>query len=189
MLNQSRFCHRLIAVAILLALIVPTLVACNGNKGGTITSGAFGGRLHGGSTFSLFLVVLEEQSDIIDYVGVVCAPEGHIKGAPVIIASNVEIRDCKFSMQTDQVVIKGEFVSPTSAQGTITGLVPDTARCGIPSQGTWTSEYDMNVHRLTTQDEGTVLVTSSAVTTEGGTAYSRVICWPEDNKGFEAELM
>jgi hypothetical protein len=95
-------------------------------------------------TFQLLLIVFEEGSDVIDFITLACMPEGVIAGLPSTIAADLEIEEGKFSAESDEILIDGRFMSPTTAEGTIRALTEDARDCGVPDEGRWMAECNLS---------------------------------------------
>lgn len=96
-------------------------------------------------TFKPVLVVFD--GDRVDHVGLYCAPEGTISGLPVTVGRNLELDGGKFSTKAPDVEVEGEFVSGTRAEGTIRALTANAGECGVPKQGSWTAECNLEVEK------------------------------------------
>src|SRR3990172_316811 len=94
-------------------------------------------------TFKLLLIVFNDNSGVIDYVELACAPQGTISGFPVTVAKDVKVAGGQFRAEDNDVVIQGQFISSTEVEGTIHALTDDARSCGVPDEGKWTAKCDL----------------------------------------------
>lgn len=140
-------------------------------------AGFFQTDLVGDATFSIILVVGKDNAKKIDIVDLACTPTGIYELSNVFtIAQNVKIRDGKFNVRHEQVVVKGRFTEPTVAEGTIKARpkFTDAQSCGIPKKGPWTSECSLGVERTPPPEDsdGAGLTTAIGTGEEGTTIAS-----------------
>jgi hypothetical protein len=128
-------------------VLVLALCGCGGGGGGA--QPVAGGYQTPGEdqTYKLVLVVFEEGGDRVDHVGLYCAPEGTIAGLPVTVGRNLDLDGGKFTTKAPDVEIAGEFVSERRAEGTIRALTANARECGVPEQGSWTADCNLEVER------------------------------------------
>lgn len=129
--------------------VLPLLLSACGDGGITPAAGGFGGGLEGDATFLVTLIVFEEESEIVDVVRVSCAPEGTLdllRGS-VTVGTDVPIDGGTFSVESKDVAIEGEFVTPERAEGEIRARTPAAEDCGVPRTGQWSADCDLLVTR------------------------------------------
>jgi hypothetical protein len=100
-----------------------------------------------GETFVPRLIVLEEESDFVDYIEVFCAPEGRVTGLPLRVATNVRIEHGEFVAASQDIAIEGEFVGSGRAEGTIRALSERSRACGVPDEGKWYATHQLSARR------------------------------------------
>jgi hypothetical protein len=109
-------------------------------------AGGFGGGLEGDARFLVTLIVFEDDSDTIDFVQLTCAPEGTLDLFNAIsVGTDVPITAGAFSLESTDVAIDGEFVTPERAEGQIQALTPEAEACGVPVAGEWSAECELLV--------------------------------------------
>jgi hypothetical protein len=95
-----------------------------------------GTRLLPGHTFVIRLVELGDAATI-DFIEVLCAPNGRIASSPLRVAAGVRIDLGAFTAASADVRVTGEFSSSTFAAGTIRALTARARDCGVPSSADW----------------------------------------------------
>lgn len=174
------------ALACLLALS-----ACGGGDTGdgddfAPAQGGFGARLDLNHSYIVVLMVADSDSNVIDYVGIACAPGGSL-GTPVRVEENVELDGRSFTAESDDVAIDGEFVSSTEAEGTIREPSVDAQGCGLSDGDTWSSTCELTVEAEEDVQEGDLFLGDSSLTTDGGTAYELLEVVTADGRRLTAE--
>lgn len=131
-------------IAFAMGLAVPLPGAYHGGDGSFVVARhdrpadlPAGTRLLPGFTFVIRLVVLENDSNVIDFVELLCAPVGLVSGAPVRVATAVPHDLGRFSASSADVVIEGEFTTQTEASGEIKALTARARDCGVPDSARW----------------------------------------------------
>jgi hypothetical protein len=153
-------------------LVVLLLVGCSGkDKDKEITPqvGAFGAPLStsGAQDFKVTLAIVEEHSKVIRAVAIFCA---YAPTRPVIVGSDIPIKDGKFRVETSEMIIEGQFVSPSRAEGTVKTLI-DLSNCGISNSATWVSECNLDLAEYKPTEpteESSMLVNSYVITDREG---------------------
>lgn len=131
------------------AAVTPTttLTPASGNGIRPVAGGFQGNDLDQGGTFKIILIVFKNESDVVDFVQLACAPKGVIAGMPSTVATDIKISGGRFKAESGDVAVEGQFVSPTKAEGTIRGLSDDAGKCGVPGEGQWSAECNLSVER------------------------------------------
>ena len=127
-----------------------------------------------GATFSIVLVVSTDNARKIDVVDVICANDGILDtGQAFTLDTNVKVRNGKFRLETEQVVVKGRFTKATQAKGTIEVFRrarADVAGCGFSDGDSWVSRCTLGIRKVPMDDEdGGLVVSGSIVTGSNGT--------------------
>jgi hypothetical protein len=98
----------------------------------------------GTDPFVLRLVVLENGSEVIDFVEIFCAFD-RVVGRPIRVAANVPVSEWRFEAASADVSMVGEFHGLTYATGTIRALSASATACGIPVEGDWLADLTLDV--------------------------------------------
>lgn len=162
-MSYQRLLQQIVGVMTIMVLFVGCSTAATTRTPGIkpVAGGFQGGNMYipGGKTFNLLLVVAEKEGDAIDSIQLACAPKGKIVGLPVTIATDIKIDNSQFRVESNDVIIEGQFVSSMQAEGIIRALTEAARKCGVPAEGQWVSECNLSVQK---NGDGYVLETAES---------------------------